>query len=99
MKYEVELKYIGEGMSGDYDADDPGDVALLRFTVLDADTKEQIDDGSYCTLLPETLEEQDRQNITEAILRRIDGKENVKKICEELSWLDMDDVVRLREAS
>ena len=99
MKYEVELEYIGEGLCGDYDADDPVDVALLRFTVLDADTKEQIEDGSYCTLLPETLGELDRQNVTEAILRRIDGKENVKKICEELSWLDMDDVIRLRGAS
>ena len=97
MKYEVELEYIGEGVSGDYNADDPDDVALLRFTVLDAGSKDQIDDGSYCTLLPETLGEQDRKNICEAILRRIDGKENVKKICEELSWLDMDDVVRLRE--
>jgi len=97
--YEVELEYIGEGRSGDYDADDPEDVALLRFTVLDAATGEPIDDGSYCTLLPESLGEQDRKNITNAILRRIDGEQNVKKICEELSWLDMTDVVRLRGES
>jgi len=31
---KVELDWIGEGVSGDYQADDPEDEPLLRFTVL-----------------------------------------------------------------
>jgi hypothetical protein len=98
MTYIVELEHIGEGWSGDYIADDPDDEALLRFSVLDAETGEQIDDGSYCTRLPESLGDDDRQLVIAAIKRRIDGKDNIKRICEELSWLDMSDVERLRAA-
>ena len=49
----VELHWeCGEGLDGDYMADDPNDVPLLRFDVLYKG--EQIENASYCTQLKAT---------------------------------------------
>ena len=52
----VEWDYIGEGISGDYNGDNPEDIKLLRFRVSSRDGAEDIwtdvDDGSYCTCMP-----------------------------------------------
>jgi hypothetical protein len=57
----IDLVNIGEGLSGDYNPDDPDDVNLLRFDayVNNPDTDEdysggwlEIEDASYCTRLP-----------------------------------------------
>lgn len=59
----VELHWdCAEGVSGDYDEDDPTDEPLLRFDVLYHD--EQIDDGSYCTNL---RIDDDRKLLTRAV--------------------------------
>jgi len=45
---------IGEGISGDYNEDDPGDTPLLRFSCdkyVDGEWQE-LQDASYCTALP-----------------------------------------------
>jgi hypothetical protein len=50
---KLEWEYIGEGMSGDYNVEDPGDYPHLRFCVSEWDAKndtwEQLEDASYCT--------------------------------------------------
>jgi hypothetical protein len=63
----VEWEWIGEGYTGDYNENDPGDKPLLRFTVWTKSTHfspedkaflrtediwSQLDDGSYCTYMP-----------------------------------------------
>ena len=53
----VEFVYIGEGICGDYNPEDPDDVQLLRFDVSIRDNGEpdnewvEVDDASYCTTI------------------------------------------------
>tara|TARA_R110002051_G_scaffold251722_1_gene311084 strand:- start:53 stop:409 length:357 start_codon:yes stop_codon:yes gene_type:complete len=96
---KVEWVDIGEGWSGDYNPDDPEDVALLRFDVLEL-TKvdglfsdspelewEVLDDASYCTQMPADTSEADLRRAAEIIMDATYGQTNIKKICEELSWI------------
>jgi hypothetical protein len=90
-RYKVEWTNLGEGRDGDYNSNDPDDVALLRFdTSFDG---ELIQDGSYCTLMPvETSENILRKGlgrIMDTINKecRSDGS-CPKKVFEELSWID-----------
>jgi hypothetical protein len=98
---KVEWIDIGEGWSGDYDPDDPDDIALLRFDVLElqqvhepthADDDEAhewvaMDDASYCTMMPADSSEADLRRAAEIIMDATYGNTNIKKICEELSWI------------
>ena len=63
----VDLVNIGEGLSGDYDPEDPDDINLLRFDVYvknpDADEDYtdgwiEVEDASYCTQLAADLPEE-----------------------------------------
>jgi len=96
---KVEWIDIGEGWSGDYNPDDPTDTPLLRFDVLEL-TKveglfsdspelewEVLDDASYCTQMPADTSEADLRRAAEIIMDATYGKTNIKKICEELSWI------------
>lgn len=90
----VELEDIGEGWNGDYDAGDPEDTPLLRFTVsrLDGGAWEQVSDASYCTQIPVATPDTRQLEILDYIMNevhsRVTNGESVKKICEALSWLN-----------
>lgn len=92
----VELEYIGEGRSGDFDETDPDDIPLLRFTVLDQveDTGEwlPVDDASYCTNLPATISLAKAEKAALILLGRVEGVPHLKKLCEKLSWISEKDV-------
>ena len=47
-RYKVEWVNLGEGKDGDYDSNNPDDIALLRFDI--SFDGELMQDGSYCTL-------------------------------------------------
>ena len=94
----VELEDIGEGVSGDYNEHDPGDIPLLRFTVLvkSADTHLDYDwvpveDASYCTQLSATLPPEQIKAAEELLLDwvydDVSAGNSVKKLCEALSWI------------
>ena len=96
---KVEWIDIGEGWSGDYNPEDPTATPLLRFDVLEL-TKveglfsdspelewEVLDDASYCTQMPADTSEADLRRAAEIIMDATYGKTNIKKICEELSWI------------
>ena len=89
----VELVDIGEGLSGTYNPDDPNDVKLLRFYVILGN--EDVEDASYCTLVPATatLERQEAKLkiLMDAVYERVSTNQSVKKICERLSWMSLDD--------
>ena len=65
-KVKVMFEWIGEGLQGDYDDDDPNDIPLLRFDVFAHESlgnenaeDSMIEDGwgfmldsSYCTQMP-----------------------------------------------
>ena len=93
---KVEVEWIGEGIQGDYDEDDPDDMPLLRFTVYErnANDWEQISDASYCTNLPATVHPDVAKRACKYIMDWVEApvKEgySIKKICERLSWIDED---------
>lgn len=95
---KVEWVDLGEGWSGDYDPSDPEDEALLRFDVLQAPEGEEpdwenfgnwelMDDASYCTQMPADSSEDILRRGAAIIMDATYGKSNIKKICEELSWI------------
>lgn len=78
----------GEGMSGDYNPDDPDDVQLLRFIVWK--DGEPMDDGSYCTLMPVDTDPAILQRGLMLILRATLA-ESPKRALEEISWMKPED--------
>lgn len=93
---KVELEYEGEGYNGEYDPEDPDDEPLLRFAVYrrkNARAKwAYMDDSSYCTCLPATISDNEAQRALQIIMQEVSGKDSIKRICERLSWLGMEDL-------
>jgi hypothetical protein len=91
---KIEFEDLGEGWSGDYDPDDPDDVALLRFTVyrLDFGEWQQVDDASYCTLFPadssEELQKKALELLMDQVYFELQTSGSIKKTCEQLSWIE-----------
>jgi len=96
---------LGEGYDGDYDPENPDDKNLLRFDVYRNNGIDwvEVDDGSYCTQVP--------ANTDHAVLRRIltsfmdhiyDDIVSVgkaKRLCEQLSWTDLDGNIQINPMS
>jgi hypothetical protein len=72
-KIKVEWDWCGEGNSGDYQPSDPEDQPLLRFTVYKTQGAEwhEIDDSSYCTLIPITTPEEMLGKLARYILDKV----------------------------
>lgn len=87
-----------EGWRGDYDPSDPNDDLLLRFYVSRRvnDAWESVDNGSYCTRLPATLEKQKAEKALATIMQEVyepvTQGYSIKKTCEVLSWLQPSDL-------
>ena len=92
----LEWVYLGEGLCGDYNPDDPEDIPLLRF---DAYIKDEgqwtpIEDASYCTCVPASTDVEKLIDLLDTIFNKydevvdnyIDG-ESVKRLGEELSHI------------
>lgn len=89
----VELEHIGEGWQGEYDETDPDDTPLLRFTVsklVDGEWQE-VNDASYCTQLPDSISEDDRNRVMQYIMEHVYSSVmsgiSIKRMCEHMSWL------------
>lgn len=102
--WRVEIEHIGEGMKGDYNANDEKDVPLLRFRILARAKKRlpfvEVDNNSYCTLLDWRTVEKDavmRARVLLHILNRIndlDISARLKPITEDLSWMDINTYIK-----
>ena len=92
---KVEWTDIGEGLCGDYNAEDPEDVSLLRFdvSVLRNGHWEEVSDASYCTLMPTNTDVKILEQAAEYLAKEYanvlgDNPEaSVKKMGESLSWI------------
>lgn len=97
----VEWDDLGESvLGGDWEDDEPAENSVLRFYVRrrTTDTEcypdgfEDIDDASYCTSFPAETAMEDRDQALRLILDRVydpaAAGESIKKLCEELSWID-----------
>ena len=93
----VDFVNIGEGLCGEYNADNPDDINMLRFDVYvknDEKNWERVEDASYCTNIPADADLDILKERITTIYRRyadvIDSypvSSSVKKLGEELSWL------------
>ncbi len=92
---KIEMDYIGEGLSGDYQKDDPDDMPLLRFTVFQKELTEitwkEVEEASYCTNVPVNTSRGHLvymlENIMICIAEDIRNEKSIKKKCQEFSWL------------
>ena len=89
----VEFEAIGEGLSGDYNEDDPRDIELMRFTVLRSVGAEweQVEDASYCTQIPVDTDAPTLARLLSYLFGEVYGPvsegASVRRLCERLSWL------------
>ena len=86
----VSFVELGEGLSGEYNEADPGDVELLRFdvaTIVDGEW-ETVDDGSYCTNVPAAATAEQRQSILAFVHSQL-GEAPRKRVMEALSWVGL----------
>ena len=89
----------GEGVCGEYDPDDPNDVELLRFAVYHKTSPyfdwTEVDDASYCTQVPVNTPSETLTVLLARIFNEVydyvQAGESIKKICERLSWIAVDD--------
>lgn len=101
----VGLERLGEGLNGDYNEDDPDDKELFRFWINKYNPFPgvwlEVEDSSYCTLLPVTISKEDQKKALKYIMDEVyDGVTagySVKKICEKLSWISLDIIDALIE--
>ena len=99
-KVVVQFWDAGEGLCGDYDADDADDVHLLRFDVLVDEGGEQgltaVEDASYCTNTPASTPPEDLRRLLALLMSEIyedvalASELHIKKLCERLSWIGPD---------
>ena len=100
--WKVELVDLGEGNCGDYNPDDINDEPLLRFDYSSRKNKHcrwsEPNDSSYCTQINANRVEADvelRKRILVFLLSQFcneDWDTNIKKDCEQLSWIsDLDE--------
>lgn len=97
-KVRVSIGWIGEGISGEFNEDDPGDAPLLRFDAYDLAHPDENDwdcrsrqDASYCTCLPAWLPVSVLTAVCRAIAESIADESHWKRLLEEWSWADEDD--------
>ena len=97
-KLRVDWTNLGEGVSGDYNPEDPEDINLLRFDIYakrDNSDWEEVDDASYCTNVPADTDPDELERLLRVIFDRyndviddyINNGTSVKKLGEELSWI------------
>lgn len=101
---KVCLEYIGEGSNGDF-INDGIDKPLMRFSVVkkepcddDIDHPDwnwvEVDDSSYCTQIPVDTDKTIMTELASIILNRVQesvmDEDSIKKLCQELSWIDED---------
>ena len=92
----VEIVYIGEGLCGDYNPDDPEDKQQLRFYVQKADIDdsgemilEDVENASYCLRIQphESGIGEVAGRILDAVYDKLMNGESIKELCEGLSWI------------
>ena len=95
---KVEWTDIGEGLRGDYNAEDPTDIHLLRFDVyvVRDGSWVEVDDASYCTQMPADTDQDILRRAVKYLAKQYadvlssDPDASVKKMGESLSWIAPD---------
>ena len=94
----VDIDYIGEGWSGDYDPEDPEDEPLVRFSCFKQEKGEwvELDDASYCTRVSKFEKQSVFEKLASAVMRELDraasGGSNPKRAMEQMSWVTAEEL-------
>lgn len=89
----IEWVELGEGLSGDYDPSDDEDTELLRFDAYEVSDEQEwleMEDGSYCTLVPAATSEEDRKKLAAILANTLAASSEGgtrRKTAERLSWI------------
>lgn len=91
---KVIWEWIGEGWNGDYEADNPDDEPLLRFSCYERERNHWNDlpDSSYCTRMPYGSPMSYLMRATVPIMEAIQDV-SYKRELERLSWFEPGDFV------
>lgn len=95
---QVVIENLDEGISGDYNPEDPDDINLLRFSVYVLRTHhwEAVDDASYCTNLAADTDPKILERAAALLFKEYynalnsDRAVSVKKLGEQLSHISAD---------
>jgi hypothetical protein len=94
-KWMVSLEWIGEGVSGDYDAEDDEDYPMLRLTISkkDGKTYEPERNGSFCTYLRATDERNKLFEAANLVLEHVSKYKGDDKrfLYQDLSYIHLDE--------
>jgi len=93
----VELEWIGEGIGGDYDPNDPNDTPLLRFSLWERHGAgwDYVEDTSYCCRVSRDAPMEQIEATLRTLMREftsaVESGGSVKKVGERLSWIGTTD--------
>ena len=95
----IEWVYLDEGFSGEYNPNDPDDVAFLRFDLMkkiDGEW-EYVENGSYCTHFSyDATTEQKKRGLellmkhAYPLLKKYPENNEIKRMAEKLSHIGLD---------
>lgn len=90
----VELLDCGDGLRGDYNPDDPEDVALFRFSISRFNGSMWEALGNTCTQLPVSSNFETQEKALRLIMSRVHSPvrrcQDLTELLQELSWLSPD---------
>lgn len=94
---KVTFEELGEGLSGDFNSDDPTDIELLRFYFMRFEEDEtgnwswnDLQDGSYCTQVPVSTSVEQQQALLTYLMDAAERdilRDSYKRKLEKLSWV------------
>lgn len=87
----VSIEWIGEGVDGDYNENDAGDLPMLRFYCSKYNDEvgdfEELPSGSYCTNLTTATPRSALLIYADMLLTAIEEGEDYRHKLEELTWI------------
>jgi hypothetical protein len=90
-KFSIALSYIGEGINGDYDSENPEDVPLLRYDVCEkVDGEwEPLHNGSACCQLIASEKRSDLKKAAKEMLNIITNADSkhLNSVVQLISWI------------
>lgn len=110
-KVRVDIVWLGEGVSGDFNPEDEEDRPLARFDAYDLTKHEDTtqcrgswdccrggQDASFCTSIPATTPKEILESVARYIAERIADASHWKRTLEKMSWLDEKDAEKIHES-
>lgn len=90
----VELINCGDGLRGDYNPDDPGDVALFRLSISRYNGMVWEAVGNTCTQLPVNSDFETQEKALRLIMSQVHSPvkrgQDITEILQDLSWISPD---------